>query len=252
MTESADSSDAALVARLVALLRQGHADTILFGATLSPEQRERTGTVDAWAPKEYVGHMAYWRDRETERVHARGRGEPGTSYEDFQPLNTESFPELAAHTWDQAIERSRASVDAMVAALEALPKHVLREPVREPDPDGAPSVIEMVINNGYAHPEQHLGEMTAARGDAAGAQAIQRRALDALVALGAGPEIAANAQYNLACALAANGPRAEVIGLLRDSFAGNPRLIAWARQDTDLDPLRDDPNFQTLVGEGQG
>lgn len=252
MTDSADSTTTALVARLVGLLRQGHTDTVAFGASLAPEERERRGTVEAWAPKEYVGHMAFWRDRESERARARGRGEPGKSYEEFQPLNTESFPDLAANSWEQAIERSRASVEAMVEVLQALPGHVLREPVREPDPLGAPSVVEMAINNGYAHPEQHLAEMTLARGDAAGARAIQRRALDALVALDAGPEIAANARYNLACALAAGGPRDEVITLLRDALAGNPRLIAWARQDTDLDPLRDDPNFRALVAEGQG
>lgn len=247
---NADLAD--LKSRLAALLLQGHADERAFGETLPPEERERTGTVDAWAPKEYIAHLAFWRDRETERVQARGRGEAGTSYVDFQPLNTESFPDLAANTWDQAIERSRLSIEAMIAALEALPSSVLLEPAREPDETGTISVLEMVVNNGYAHPQQHLAEMTAARGDAAGAAALQRRMLDAVIALDAGPAIAANARYNRACALAATGQRSEAISLLRQSFADNPRLIAWARQDTDLDPLRDDPAFQAMVAEGQG
>ena len=83
-----DSQEAVLTARLAALLRQGNADERAFGAMLTETERERMGTVDAWAPKEYIGHMAFWRDRETERIQARGRGEAGQSYADFQPLNT--------------------------------------------------------------------------------------------------------------------------------------------------------------------
>lgn len=251
MSNTSAASTADLVARLVALLRQGHADVVAFGATLLAEERERTGVVDAWAPKEYIGHMAFWRDRETDRILARSRGEMVKSYEEFQPLNTESFPELAANTWEQAIERSRQSTEAMIAALEAAPEGLFHEPVREPDANGAPSVLEMAVNNGYGHPEQHLQELIAARGDEAGAMSVARRVQDAIVALDAGPEIAANARYNLACVLAARGPRDEVFDLLRQSFADNPRLIGWARQDTDLDPLRDDPAFQALDAEEQ-
>ncbi len=75
--------------------------------------------------------------------------------------------------------------------------------------------------------------------------------LDAIIELDAGPQATGNARYNLACALATTGPLGEVLALLRQSFADNPRLIAWARQDTDLDPLRDDPNFQALFAEEQ-
>lgn len=252
MTGSGNDAGGGLTARVAALLRQGHADVVAFGETLPAEERERGGTVDAWAPKEYIGHIAYWRDREMERVQARGRGEEGWSYQDFQPMNTESFPELAANTWEQAMERSRQSTEALVGAVEALPDGVLLAPARPATDFGTVSLLEMVANNGYTHPQQHLAEMCVARGDLAGAARIQRRALDALIALDAGPEIAANSRYNLACALAASGPRAEVIGLLREAFAGNPRLIGFARQDTDLDPLRDDPAFQALVVEGQG
>ena len=249
MTNQADLPTTELKARLAALLRQGHADERAFGETLTQAERERVGTVDAWAPKEIIAHLGYWRERESERAQARARGEDGPALDDFLTMNTESFADLATHSWDQAIERSRQSVEALIATVEALPDAVLFGPARLSAESGGVRLLETIINNGYTHPEQHLAEMSAAHGDAAGAAAIYRRMLNAIIALDAGPLVAANARYNLACALAASGPRDEVISLLRQSFADNPRLIAWSRQDTDLDPLREDPDYQALIAE---
>lgn len=252
MSGSESASMADLKSRLAALLRQGHADERAFGDTLPRAARERTGTVDAWAPKEIIAHLAFWRDCETARAETVGRGETGPVYDDFQTMNTESFDSLASNTWEQAIERSRQSVEALIAAMEALPDTILVGPARPATETGTVSVVEAIVNNGYTHPQQHLAGMTAARGDKEGSAAIQRRMLDAIIALDAGPQVTANARYNLACALAATGPRDEVIALLRQSIADNPRLIAWARQDSDLDSLREDTEFQALVAGGQG
>lgn len=252
MTEPGSVSTADLKSRLAALLRQGHADERAFGDTLPPEERERTGTVDAWAPKEYIAHLAYWRECETERAETLARGETPPSFDDFLTMNTESFTDLAAHSWDQAIERSRQSTEKLIAAIERLPDSALVGPASIAERSGPVLLTASIIGNGYQHPEQHLAEMSGERGDATGARTIQRRMLDAVVALEAGAEVTASARYNLACALVASAPRAEVLSLLRQSFVDNPRLIAWSRQDTDLDPLRDDPVFQAMVAEGQG
>jgi hypothetical protein len=251
LSDQTSASVADLKTRLAALLRQGHADERAFGATLPSEERERTGTVDAWAPKEIIAHLAYWRECETERADALVRGEAPPDFSDFLTMNTESFTDLAAHTWDQAIERSHLATEKLIAAMERLPDTALMGPAREPGALGPITLITTIIGNGYQHPEQHLAEIAAASGDKAAASAIQRHMLDAVIALDAGPQVAANARYNLACALAASGPRDEVLALLRQSFADNPRLIPWARQDTDLDPLRDDPDFQAITAEGQ-
>ncbi len=249
MTGPGSASMTDLRSRLAALLRQGHEDERAFGDTLPPEERERTGTVDAWAPKEIIAHLAYWRELETERAKILARGEKGPVYVNFQTLNTDSFPDLATHTWERAIMRSYRSTETLIATIEALPDAVLMGPARPADETGIVSLLEMVINNGYTHPQQHLAEMAAARGDKTGAKSIQRSMLDAIIALDAGSVVTANARYNLACALAASSPRDEVLALLRQAFADSPRLITWARHDTDLDPIRDDPAFQTMTAE---
>ena len=54
--------------------------------------------------------------------------------------------------------------------------------------------------------------------------------------------------YNLACCEALAGRTEDAIGHLRVAFERRPSLRDLAKEDTDLDPLRDEPEFLELVG----
>ncbi len=54
--------------------------------------------------------------------------------------------------------------------------------------------------------------------------------------------------YNLACCEAQTGRTDDAIGHLRTAFERRPSLRDISRDDTDLDPLRNDPAFRELVG----
>ena len=54
--------------------------------------------------------------------------------------------------------------------------------------------------------------------------------------------------YNLACCEALSGKKDDAIGHLRTAFEKRPGLRDLAKEDTDLDPLRDEPGFLELVG----
>ena len=54
--------------------------------------------------------------------------------------------------------------------------------------------------------------------------------------------------YNLACCEALLGRKDDAIGHLRTAFEKRPGLRDLAKEDTDLDPLRDEPAFKELVG----
>ena len=53
--------------------------------------------------------------------------------------------------------------------------------------------------------------------------------------------------YNLACCEALAGRREDAIGHLRVAFERRPSLRDAAKEDTDLDSLRDDPAFRSLL-----
>lgn len=54
--------------------------------------------------------------------------------------------------------------------------------------------------------------------------------------------------YNLACCEALAGRKEDAIGHLRLAVERRPSLRELAHEDTDLDPLRDEPAFRELVG----
>jgi mannose-6-phosphate isomerase-like protein (cupin superfamily) len=54
--------------------------------------------------------------------------------------------------------------------------------------------------------------------------------------------------YNLACCESLAGRTDDAIGHLRTAFEIRPSLRDLAKEDSDLDPLRDEPAFRALVG----
>ena len=66
--------------------------------------------------------------------------------------------------------------------------------------------------------------------------------------------IAANPQYpmlvyNLACSESLSGRTTEAIDHLRQAIAASPKHRADALEDSDFDPIHDDPLFKALIGE---
>jgi tetratricopeptide (TPR) repeat protein len=55
--------------------------------------------------------------------------------------------------------------------------------------------------------------------------------------------------YNLACCEALAGRTSDAIDHLREAFARSDRLRDFAKEDSDLDSLRDEPAFKELVGD---
>ncbi len=53
--------------------------------------------------------------------------------------------------------------------------------------------------------------------------------------------------YNLACCESLAGRKEDALEHLRQALERSERLRAWAKEDSDLDPIRDDPAFEQLV-----
>jgi hypothetical protein len=58
-----------------------------------------------------------------------------------------------------------------------------------------------------------------------------------------------NLLYNLACAEAQLGETNAALDHLRAALGESPSLAEYAREDTDLEPIRDDPRFAEIVAD---
>jgi len=54
--------------------------------------------------------------------------------------------------------------------------------------------------------------------------------------------------YNVACCASLAGRPEDAVELLRAAIEGSERFRSFAAEDSDFDPVRDDPVFRTLVG----
>jgi mannose-6-phosphate isomerase-like protein (cupin superfamily) len=57
----------------------------------------------------------------------------------------------------------------------------------------------------------------------------------------------ANVLYTLACFESLAGDSDSALDHLRQAAAHEPRVADWAKDDSDLDPIRDDPRFESAV-----
>jgi len=55
------------------------------------------------------------------------------------------------------------------------------------------------------------------------------------------------ANYNLACYYALSGDKEEAMDYLKRTLENNSSMKEWAREDTDLDSLKNEPGFEFLI-----
>jgi tetratricopeptide (TPR) repeat protein len=77
-------------------------------------------------------------------------------------------------------------------------------------------------------------------------QGQAERALEVAAASVAEHPDNASVLYNVACAESLAGDREAALAHLRRAVALDPRCAEWARDDADLDPVRDDPGFPAV------
>jgi tetratricopeptide (TPR) repeat protein len=108
-------------------------------------------------------------------------------------------------------------------------------------------VWEVVPGNCHLHVAEHLVFWYEAQGDDRAAEQAQLWALEVQEAAFSDPRSRSFGTYNLACYYARNRRAAEALPHLKRSFELNPDLKEWARQDKDLDRVRDDPALRAIL-----
>ncbi|HZC08342.1 MAG TPA: tetratricopeptide repeat protein [Ktedonobacterales bacterium] len=240
-----DTGHAGTRAALISLVELSQVKEEAYRAELDTSERAQTGTAEEWAPKEVVAHLAFWKDRQTQRIETMMRGEEPPDGRSWGELNTEMWPEHARLTWDESVARSDQATRDLIAALQRVPPDMLNNP---DDPASqANLLITTTLGNTLGHVAEHIANYYRDLGDTERATSAQEDAVRAIVDARLGSSHEGSARYNLACYYALHGQPADAITELREALARRPDLVTWARQDHDLDSLRAAPEYQALV-----
>lgn len=198
-----------------------------------------------WTAKDNVAHLSTWREHAAQTLDAVRLGQPvdGPAHEsDLDERNAEIYEEHRRETAAEVRAAANDSYATLVAAVNACSDADLR---RE-RPVGAGEVWRVVVGNGHSHVAQHLSYWAADHDDPAGAEAAAQWAYKLDIELL--PETRSVADYNLACFFARNGRAEEALPLLGAALRSRPDLRPFALDDVDLEPIRDDPRVQSLLG----
>jgi tetratricopeptide (TPR) repeat protein len=231
-----------LKTRLIQLLDLGRSLQQQFIADLDPAARSAGGTWEDWAAKDELAHTIAWQLNELARIAAMRHAEPAPDFSDYQAINRMIYDTNHDRTLAEiAAEGDRAYADFR-ALIQTSSEEELARPLRY-SVERSTSLLAQIMGNCLEHPVLHYADYYRRHGDLDKAW----RVYDASVAAVADwPEQYGLARYNQACFYALSGQADRALALLQEALRLRPDLVAWSKQDTDLDSLRQLEAYQAL------
>ena len=214
--------------------------------SLRDEERNAAGEIDRWAPKDHLAHVTFWTERLVTQIQAATGGDTPESIEDYQKTNDEVYETNKDRSWEDILAWATEVRTQFYKAFNAISEETLADPDGPGGTGGLP-LWQNVAFTGVYHPTHHIADVCIERGDIEGAQAVQERVAEGLAALDDSDAWQGRTQYNLACFFALHDKPQQALALLKTAMKLSPNLLEWSKQDSDLDSLRELPEFQTLV-----
>jgi len=216
---------------------------------LSDEERNAAGEIDQWAPKDHLAHATFWTERLVTQLQAATGGEPPGSIEDYQKTNDEVYETNKDRSWEDVLAWAEEVSRQVQTAFDTVSEEMLADPER-PEGTGSLPLWQNVAFTGAYHPMHHIADIYLERGDIQGAQAVQESVAEGLAGLDESDAWQGRTQYNLACFYALHDKPQRALALLKTALKLSPNLLEWSKQDSDLDSLRELPEFQAMVADG--
>jgi hypothetical protein len=231
--------------RLMELLNMIGEEEQTYAASLSEAYGAKTGTLEDWAPKDVLVHLAFSHQEMVKYVQASLRGETIPEDEHYQGINDRIFQDHKDDPWSQVVDWLAQANREMIEHCRLFTEQQLKSKDFLSHQGDRP-LWRAIAGNGGMHPLAHLAQLYALQADATSSTRMQERAASLMAALDDSPDWIGTVQYNLACHYALCGEKEKAIPLLVEAFQLSPRLIEWSKDDHDLDSLRELPEFQAF------
>lgn len=222
--------------------RQLHLD---FVGRLTDEEKATTGTFEDWSGKDVLGHVLFWVENLNIHIQQAMYGNPLTDFDDYNTHNAEDYPRKKTLTWPEILDLLNVTFDRMIRLLTEFPINegdLLRDEWEKWT--GGRTLQNAVLGSVIVHPLDHFVHWLLNHNRQADMEALVQKASDILSPY---ERVQANVAYNLACYYSKLNQPEKALPLLRDAFAKNDRLKDWSQKDTDIDNLRELPEYQALL-----
>jgi len=201
-----------------------------------------------WSAKDQLAHLTAWRQVAVAEMDAVRTGAAGPDVSDDDDVeNAKTYKKTHQQPAALLREAGVRSWDQLAAAVGACSDPDLEKPrLRRPKQP----LWQAIPNNTYYHLAEHLAYWHSDRGDDAAAENAAKWGYDLATSTFPDNRSRGVAAYNLGCFYAKHGRAAEALPYLRTGLELRPDLRDWAKQDTDLDPIRTTPELASLIRDG--
>jgi tetratricopeptide (TPR) repeat protein len=194
-----------------------------------------------WPAALVMFHISMWRERMrdalTEFRHARPYAAPPENIDEINDA------ELASGIGTPLADAAARS-DKLLSELIDLAGELGDRPFKW---FSATTTGEALLRNSYSHPRVHLVAYLMENGQQDRAHRMLEDAASEMREISAPASALGAALYNLACGRVDQDRLDDALELLVEAFPLRPDLKQAAKQDPDLEALRDNPGFKALV-----
>jgi len=231
------------IRRLLDLIEQEAQQVI---ASLGEADRRKVETIDHWAPKEVLCHLAGWTQRQIDNIHTAYRGGAPVQYSNFLELNDEDFGQYRNLGWEQAAAKFNAAQQAARALLEEVSDADLQRDDLIPS-DPKRTLWRRIVGNAVEHTMLHLAVIYNELGDYENSARFQEEISRLLIELAPDDQVwVGTVGYNLACAYALSGQKEKAIEDLKQALKLYPGLTEWSKEDSDFASIREEAGYLAI------
>lgn len=216
--------------------------------SLSEGERSASGTWETWAPKDQLSHITYWQRRGVEFLSYVSRGQNPPKYPPYEECNRLNFEETKDKPVEMLLREYKAVQESLGEVLKRFTEEDLRALGKHPF-DKEATLLGYILHNHYSHNLTHVVDGYLKLGDTAAVDLLADQMVTDILSLDDSPRSRGTTIYNRACFYALAGSRNKALESLRESMVYRPDLKQWAKEDTDLVSLRDDPEFIALLAD---
>jgi len=213
--------------------------------SLNEPQKKECGSLQRWGVKDMLTHLVFWGDHFNRQIEAARSGKPVPEAGDYyEIINDGVLLRNKEKTFEEAREEEEKVFAKTLELLESEDPDALVDTEKYAHMKGR-SLLDRALGTECYHVAAHISDYYLKQGFYDKAAALQEEYAEKLLAF---PGWDANAYYNLACFYSLNGKVEKALGNLEKAFSVKLDLKEWAKKDPDIDPLRQEPDYQRMIG----
>lgn len=229
---------------MLALFKSMRSELVKIVDNLNESQKQECGSLQKWGAKDILVHLAFWGAHFNHQLEAARAGKPVPDAGDYYDiLNDGILMRNKGKTFEEARHEEEAVFEKTITLLEAESPDDLVYPQKYAYMKGR-SLLDRALGTECYHVAAHISDYYLKEGFYEKAARLQEDYSEKLLAF---PVWKANAYYNLACFYSLNGKKDKALGNLELAFKEKPDLKEWSKKDADIDPLRNEPEYQNLI-----